>query len=217
MTASTPLFSADSAAHARRLVPSPMALVRRFTSSNESARAAAVYFENTGVRGKKFGQTNAPLMAALAEVQQEVERQMQGLSFFISMLPEHTLHAQSEHRTPILDAQCIPAFAQGVALVARLLASNPDIQHACDVRIEVDTGRQFCEAHAPARLNLVVIERIPKPAGRGTTARIVDLQTLTGGKPQELYPGDEWAQELLRWYAGSSGGLVQWTWRPQTQ
>lgn len=217
MTASTPLFSADSAAPARRLVPSPMALVRRFTSSSEIARGAAVYFESSGVHGKKFGQTNEPLMAALAEVQQELERQMAGVEFSISMLPEYHLHALSEHRTAILDAQCVPAFAQGFEPVCRLLAANPGIKNPCDVRIEVDTGCQFCGAPTPPRVTLLVIERVPKSVGIGTTARIVDLRALAEGKVEGIYPGAEWTQELLRWYAGSSGGVVQWKWCPEGQ
>jgi len=220
---------------ARRLAPSPMALVRQFTSCSKSARAAAVYFDNDGVRGPKFGPRNEALLSALSAVQQELVREMAGMRFSVAMRPEYLLHASSEHRTEIVDAQCVPAFAQLFEPVFRFLASNPAIAHPCEVRLEVDTGRQFCDAVQPPRVTLVVIERVPKPSaksegtpegdrevngkvsGRGTLARPLYFQNQASGLSLGLDPGALWAQSILRWFAGSSAGFIQVDWQPDAQ
>lgn len=220
---------------ARRLAPSPMALVRQFTSCSKSARAAAVYFDNDGVRGPKFGPRNEALLSALSAVQQELVREMAGMRFSVAMRPEYLLHASPEHRTEIVDAQRVPAFAQLFEPVFRFLAANPAIAHPCEVRLEVDTGRQFCDAVQPPRVTLVVIERVPKSAentegkpagkrdvsgkgnGRGAGARPVYFQNLTSDPSLELGPGALWAQSILRWFAGSSAGFIQVDWQPDAQ
>lgn len=121
-----------------------MALVRKFTSSCEEARSAVIYMRNKGVQGPGFGRSNERLVTALQEVQQELVRQMPDACFFISMIPEHYLHAKTKHRTEVHEVQPVPDFARGFAPIFKLLEADTNVMHSCDVRIDVDTGRRYC-------------------------------------------------------------------------
>lgn len=196
------------------IAPSPMAQVRRFTASNEEAREAHIYFERNEVRGPGFGWDNQELLHALDEVRQALVRQMPGMDFFISMIPEHYLHSENAHRTAVPDTQEVPRFGLAFKAIGQLLDSNPDVKHPCDVRIEVVTGREFCGSPKLPRFSLSIIERIPNTSGFGTTANPVNCATLANGKAVAFDSQGEDAKAILRWYAGAAGGLIQWTWCP---
>lgn len=196
------------------IAPSPMALVRRFTESNEEARETLIYFERNEVRGSGFGRDNPELLHALDEVRQAMVRQMPGMDFFISMIPEHYLHSENEHRTAVPETQEVPRFGLAFKAIGQLLDNHPDVKHPCDVRIEVITGREFCGSPKLPRFSLSIIERIPNTSGFGTTANPLNCATLANGKAVTFDSQGEDAKAILRWYAGAAHGLIQWTWCP---
>lgn len=196
------------------IAASPMALVRRFTGNDEAARGAYIYFEQHEVRGPGFGQDIPALLAALDDVRQALVRQMAGMEFFISMIPEHYLHRTS---TPVPDIDEVPDFGKAFKAIGNLLDASPDIKNQCDVQIEVNTGRQFCGSPKTPYFRLSVIERIPAASGFGTEARVIDCNTLAGGRAISFDPSSDDAKAILRWYAGAANGLIQWTWRPASK
>lgn len=196
------------------IAPSPMALVRRFTASSEEAREAYVYFDQNKARGPGYGRDNPELLHALDVVRQALVQQMPGMEFFISMIPEYYLHSENEHRTAVPETQEVPRFGLALKAIEQLLNTHPDVKHPCDVRIDVDTGREFCGSPKLPRFSLSIIERIPRQSGSGTEANPLNCSLLANGNAVTFDSQGEDAKAILRWYAGAAHGMIQWTWYP---
>lgn len=199
-------------------VPSPMALVRKHTASNEEAAKAVIYFKKGGVTGRGFGNDNLPLLDELREVSKAIDDQMQGDDYFISMIPESYLHTTSENRTEVPEQQNLPDFRIAFAPVGDLLASIGAVHHHCDVRLEISTGRAYCGDPKPPRVTLSIIERVPKvgypwrpemPA-MYTDAKRVDCTSLG----VSVDPSSEDVKAILKWFAGAGSGMIEWNWKP---